>query len=183
MEMAKKAAKLVTESEIARELEVTREAVRQAVDAGRIQPAMIGSKGRKGFDKTKAIGQWAANTARPKKRARIQPPAKGMTPIPARKASDVTPVEAKAMRDVAAARMMDLKIREKEGALVDAVEIGNEWAEHCGTAKTLFLALPVELRLRIPKLTSDDVAIIESRIVEILDTLAAWKPAPESGEG
>jgi hypothetical protein len=181
--MAKKAANLVTESEIARELGVTREAVRQAVAAGRIQPAMIGSKGRRWFDKDQAAAQWEANTARPKKRARIQPPTEGMAPVPTRKGADITPVEAKMMRDVTAARMMDLKIKEKEGALVDAVEIGNKWAEHCGTAKTLFLALPVELRLRIPKLTSDDVAIIESRIVEILDTLAAWKPAPESEEG
>jgi phage terminase Nu1 subunit (DNA packaging protein) len=178
MEMTKKTANLVTESELARELDVTREAVRQAVAAGRVQPAMTDAKGRKWFDKTRAAAQWAANTARPKKRARIQPPAEGMAPVPARKAADITPVEAKAMRDVAAARMTDLKIKEKEGALVDAVEIGNKWAEHCGTAKTLFLALPVELRLRIPKLTSDDVAVIESRIVEILDTLAAWRPAP-----
>ena len=87
------------------------------------------------------------------------------------------------MKDAAAAKLLAIKVKEKEGKLLDAERIASDWASHCEAAKNLFLALPVELRLRIPKLSSDDVALIEDRIIAILDALTKWTPGDLNAGG
>lgn len=168
---------LITGSELARRLGVSEAAVRKAVEVGRISPAMISPNGRRWFIEETARQQWAANTTAEKKSGRQAvnraDQRRHDTNDPLKK---LDPNEARAARDSAQARILTFKAMALEKELVDYEEVAKRWEKHVGEAKRLFLALPADLRLSIPILTSENMALIESRIIDILNTLSAWHP-------
>lgn len=164
---------MITATELARRLGVTEPAVRKAAKGGRIIPAAITATGRKLFIESVAREQWAANTTAEKRtgRARVAG-ADG-----ARDDSNVlSAAAAKALKDSADAEIRFHKLRQLKGELVELKEVERLWEEHVSHARQLFLALPIDLQLHIPDLTSDDAVIITERIHSILDTLSEWEP-------
>jgi phage terminase Nu1 subunit (DNA packaging protein) len=156
----------INASELARRLGVGECAVRAALKVGRLTPAKV-ENGKRFFLEDEAREQWAQNTL-PERRNGISHVAGSGGGV------KMTVTEAKAAREAASAKLIELKVKEKEERLVDAEEMARMWTAHVVDAKNLFLALPVEIRLRIPKLTADDIAIIEDRIIGILDNLSSW---------
>ena len=181
--MARKAGKsepkLINASELARRFGVSEAAVRKAVAAGRIVPDTVDYKGRKWFSEKRVRAQWRKNTEpeRPTGEVRVEAPVED-TPLPSTgklTGSREESVKVRTMRDAAQARILVFKAKSLEKELVDAHEITRIWVGLITEAKRQLLALPVDIRMRIPTLTNDDMALMESRIVQILTSLSEWK--------
>ncbi len=167
--------KLISGRELARRLGVDEKAVRKAVQAGRISPASTDERGRKMYIEATARREWEKNTL-PEKRTGRQAVSKTHD-LPATK---MNPNEARAARDSAQARILTFKAKTLEQELIGCEDVSRLWERHVGEAKRLFLTLPAELRMLIPALTSDNIALIENRIIVILDTLSAWRPGEKA---
>ena len=170
----------ITGRELARRLGVSEAAVRKAVKAGRIRPAKVDDKGRNLFRENDARTQWSRNTL-PEKRTGRKVAEDAPPPAPSAAAEHSAPplLSAHEVRTAVGqqqARILAVKADAAEKKVVDVEAVARMWERHVETAKRLFLALPAELRMLFPSMTNDDMALVEDRIVAILDTLAAWNP-------
>lgn len=165
----------ITGRELARRLGVSETAVRKAVETGRIRPAHVSDTGRRLFIEATARTEWGRNTLPHKSTGRHTVPVPaGVTRSDPEPQMD-TPGSRRA-KDAVQTKILTVQLKKLERELVDAEEIARLWESHVGDAKRLFLTLPAELKMLIPALTTDNIALIENRIITILDTLSAWNP-------
>lgn len=171
---------LISGRELARRLGVSETAVRSAVKSGRIRETMTDAKGRRWFNETDARAQWGRNTLPEKPTGRqvvedINPVIpSATTDLP--HLSGLSANEARVARETAQARILTFKAKVMEQELVGVEDVARMWERQVEKAKRLFLALPVELRMLLPSMTSDEMSLVENRIVAILDALASWDP-------
>jgi hypothetical protein len=172
--------KFIIAAELARRFGVTEKAVRKAVAAGRIVPQYVDAKGRRWFVEATARAMWAKNTLPEKPTGRtavVATEGDGQ----AGRYGGIGALEARTRRETARTRLFEIQAKRMEQEVVFVEEVARMWEKHVSDAKRLFLPLSDEFKKCIPSLTGDDVALIENRIVAILETLDAWKPGEMFG--
>ena len=143
--MAQVDTKLMTQAEYSRHRDCSREAVRKAVDAGRI--TTFGPD--KLIDATLADAHWARNT-----RARVRggdeapaaAPAPGAGAIVANEVGGNTSYEeARRRRETAEANLAEMKQAEMQGTLIRADAVRAAWAAKITGARDALLQIPSRL--------------------------------------
>lgn len=131
---------LMTQAEYSRHRECSREAVRKAVDAGRIKT--FGPD--KLIDAELADAQWARNT-----RARVRggeseagPPAATRIIVPNEVGATTSYEEARRRRETAEANLAEMKQAEMEGKLILADAVRAAWAVKITGARDALLQIP-----------------------------------------
>lgn len=168
---------LVSQRAYARHRGTTHRAVQKAIESGRI--ATHDGK----IDPAEADRMWELNTdpGKPKGTA-TQRDADGVATPPAGAPPDggggklrdggLSYADARAVREAYAARLAKLDYEERSGKLVNADKVGEAWQQIVQASRTKVLALPSKIKTRIPKMTADDVAMIEQLVRECLEDLA-----------
>lgn len=177
----KKGCELISGRELARRLGVSETAVRKAVVAGRLTSAETDLKGRNWYTEESARKQWAVSTRPEKSTGRahvVDADDAAETKSPAATSSrSVRSLNEEQARHIAIKAETDaLKLQQMKGELVRVDDVAKVWEKQVEQAKRMFLALPKEMKMHIPRLTVDDTTLIENRIVAILNDLAAWNP-------
>jgi len=80
--------------------------------------------------------------------------------------------ESLARRDAARAQLAEMQAQERSGELISAESAQATWASVAGIVKTALLAVPSKAKQEIPRLTLDEVAILEELIREALEEVA-----------
>lgn len=179
---------LITKSEAADALGVSRTAVYKAIKQGRL-PVVRTSDGRElirsetlredWFAKTMAkigvgpkppMGESAFPTERPKRERPAPEPERLASP----EAGEVVPDynESRARTEYLKAELLELERKEKEGLLVRAADVQAKWIEVLTISRTKVLGVPSKAKQRIPDLTQDQIAILEDIVREALEELA-----------
>ena len=131
---------LMSQAEYARHRDCSREAVRKAVEAGRI--TTFGDEKR--INAKLADIEWAQNT-----RARVgsKPPPEGASAVDPRAAPQGEGVywESRARREKAEADMAELKLKEQLGELVRAADVRAEVAKRAAAMREALMQLPARL--------------------------------------
>jgi excisionase family DNA binding protein len=179
---------LITKSEAADALGVSRQAVYKAIKQGRL-PVVRSSDGRELLRSETLREDWYAKTMakvgvgpKPPAGESAFPPERPK-PSPRSLASpepeDIVPEynESRARTEYLKAELLELERKEKEGLLVRAAEVQAKWVEVLTISRTKVLGVPSKAKQRIPDLTQDQIAILEDIIREALEELA------ENGDG
>jgi hypothetical protein len=157
----------------ARRRDVSHEAVRRAIESGRLERSVVLVKGEpKITDPELADHEWEANT-RPTSMA--APPAE---PLDAR--DDLIDfAEARRRREVELWRQARLKregdeldLAKRKGELVSVGEARGAVIEKFSVVKTKMLGLPVRVKQRLPHLAAQDIRMIDDLVREALEALA-----------
>ncbi len=138
-------------------------AVRDAISTGRLTArsvVYIADK-PKICDVEAADLEWAENTQSTKRNV----DALEVLGVPLKYVSE-------ARRSHMRAELLALDLAERRGELVDANEVGAAWEKNVQATKTKLLGVGVKLKQRLPHLTTDDVAVVQSLIREVLEGLA-----------
>lgn len=135
---------LLTQAEYARHRACSREAVRKAVDSGRIKT--FGPE--KSIDPALADAQWKRNTRVRVRSARPEP--KQSTDAPAvivanEVGSSVSYDEARRRRELAEASIAEMKQAEIEGLLIRSDAVRSAWAAKITGARDALLQIPARL--------------------------------------
>ena len=178
---------LITKSEAADALGVSRTAVYKAIKQGRL-PVVRTSDGKELIKSETLREDWFANTM-----AKIgvgpKPPAGETAFPPARpkrdrsltepEPGDIVPDynESRARTEYLKAELLELERKEKEGLLVRASEVQAKWVEVITISRTKVLGVASKAKQRIPDLSQDQIAILEDIVREALEELA------EDGDG
>lgn len=173
---------LITKSEAADALGVSRTAVYKAIKQGRL-PVVRTSDGKELIKSETLREDWFANTM-----AKIgvgpKPPA-GETAFPPERPKrdrsltepepgDIVPDynESRARTEHLKAELLDLERKEKEGLLVRAADVEAKWIEVITISRTKVMGIPSKAKQRIPDLTQDQVVVLEDIVREALEELA-----------
>lgn len=180
---------LITKSEAADALGVSRTAVYKAIKQGRL-PVVRTADGRELIKSETLREDWYANTMK-KVGVGPKPPAgeKDLPPPrpkpeadePKRERSLAAPEpgelvpdynESRARTEFLKAELLELERKEKEGMLVRTADVQAKWIEVLTISRTKVLGVPSKAKQRIPDLTPDQIAILEDIIREALEELA-----------
>ncbi len=187
---------LITKSEAADALGVSRTAVYKAIKQGRL-PVVRTADGRELIKSETLREDWFANTmqkigrgpkppagekAFPPPRPKPQPEEQEL-PVeePKREQSlaapepgDIVPEynESRARTEYLKAELLELERKEKEGLLVRSADVQAKWVEVITISRTKVLGVVSKAKQRIPDLTQDQIAILEDIIREALEELA-----------
>lgn len=188
---------LITKSEAADALGVSRTAVYKAIKQGRL-PVIRTADGRELIKSETLREDWFANTmakigvgpkppagekAFPPPRPKRQPEEQELSVdeseperIRQRLAAPTEEVpdynESRARTEYLKAELLELERKEKEGLLVRAADVQAKWIEVLTISRTKVLGVPSKAKQRIPDLTQDQIAILEDIIREALEELA-----------
>jgi len=177
---------LITKSEAADALGVSRTAVYKAIKQGRL-PVVRTADGRELIKSETLREDWFATTMKkvgvgPKpamgETAWPEPRPKRQAPEPERLASpeagEIVPEynESRARTEFLKAELLELERKEKEGLLVRAADVEAKWVEVITISRTKVLGVPSKAKQRIPDLTQDQIAILEDIVREALEELA-----------
>lgn len=88
---------------------------------------------------------------------------------------EVTMNQAQTTEKMWRARLVRLQYREKAGELVEAKEVGDKLADVFTTCRTKLLGLAARAKQRLPHLTNEDVAELDTLVREALEDLAGGK--------
>jgi excisionase family DNA binding protein len=187
---------LITKSEAADALGVSRTAVYKAIKQGRL-PVVRSADGRELIKSETLREDWFANTMkkvgvgpkppagekefpppRPKRRAQEpelppDPPRRERSlagPEPGEIVPDYN--ESRARNEYLKAELLELERKEKEGLLVRAADVEAKWVEVITISRTKVLGVPSKAKQRIPDLTQDQIAILDDIVREALEELA-----------
>lgn len=187
---------LITKSEAADALGVSRTAVYKAIKQGRL-PVVRTADGRELIKSETLREDWFANTmakigvgpkppagekAFPPPRPKPQPQEPEFSvdeprrerSLAAPEPGDIVPDynESRARTEYLKAELLELERKEKEGLLVRAADVQAKWVEVLTISRTKVLGVPSKAKQRIPDLTQDQIAILEDIIREALEELA-----------
>lgn len=173
---------LISKSEAADALGVSRTAVYKAIKQGRL-PVVRTSDGKELIKSETLREDWFANTM-----AKIgvgpKPPAGETAFPPARpkrdrsltepEPGDIVPDynESRARTEYLKAELLELERKEKEGLLVRASDVEAKWVEVITISRTKVMGIPSKAKQRIPDLTQDQVVVLEDIVREALEELA-----------
>ncbi len=146
----------------ARHRGMTLEAVRKAVNSGRISTV----KGK--IDPKKADRQWDANTDPTKGKGTRSNGHNGDGGDEAKG----TMLRAQTKRAIYKAHAAELEYQEKVGKLVDAEEVQRAWAQIVTEFRAAVMAVPVKVRTRLSHLSAEDVGVIDELLRAALADLA-----------
>lgn len=178
---------LITKSEAADALGVSRTAVYKAIKQGRL-PVVRSADGRELIKSETLREDWFANTMK-KVGVGPKPPAgekEFPPPRPKRQAEErdrslagpepgeIVPDynESRARTEYLKAELLELERKEKEGLLVRAADVEAKWIEVITISRTKVLGVASKAKQRIPDLTQDQIAILEDIVREALEELA-----------
>lgn len=187
---------LISKSEAADALGVSRTAVYKAIKQGRL-PVIRTADGRELIKSETLREDWFANTmakigvgpkppagekAFPPPRPKRQPEEQELPfdepkrdrSLAAPEPGDIVPEynESRARTEYLKAELLELERKEKEGLLVRAADVQAKWVEVLTISRTKVLGVPSKAKQRIPDLTQDQIAILEDIIREALEELA-----------
>lgn len=80
--------------------------------------------------------------------------------------------ESLARRDAARAQLAEMQAKERAGELISAEAARATWASVAGIVKTALMAVPSKAKQEIPRLTLEEVGILEELIREALEEVA-----------
>jgi phage terminase Nu1 subunit (DNA packaging protein) len=146
----------ITFSAYAKHRGVSRSAVAQAVDAGRIKAVKY--KGKRGLDKVEADLAWEANT-------RTSAVVDGVL-------GEGSYAENRTEIAAFQAKLLKLKYDELSGELVPAKEIALAWSKIGNEIKNKMLGVPSKMKQRHADLTIEHVNAIDTLIREALEALS-----------
>ena len=143
------------------------QAVSVAIKAGRLSLSVVRTGGvPKIADPDLADREWDANT-RP--RIDVEANATSRDYAVSRAAREAAAVR----RELAAAEVAELELRQLKGELIEASDAAARFVEVVTAAKTKLLGLPVRARQRLPHLSADDVRTLDDLVRQALEELAA----------
>lgn len=187
---------LISKSEAADALGVSRTAVYKAIKQGRL-PVIRTADGRELIKSETLREDWFANTMakigvgpkppagekafpppRPKRQLEeqelpVDEPKRDRS-LAAPEPGDIVPDynESRARTEYLKAELLELERKEKEGLLVRTADVQAKWIEVLTISRTKVLGVPSKAKQRIPDLTQDQIAILEDIIREALEELA-----------
>jgi len=165
---------LISRTDAARALGVTKEAVYAAIRTGRLS-VINAADGRVLVNSDTMREEWAQNTQR---RIGVGPmPAAGTPrPRPERLARTTEAVpeynESRARTEHLKAELLELERQQKEGLLVPAAEIETKWVEIITLARTKILGISTKAKQRIPDLDVSAIGILDEIVRETLEDLS-----------
>ena len=179
---------LLSKSEAARALGVSRQAVHNAIKENRLS-VEVNTKGVECINSETMREEWAKNT---QTRIGIGPkaagPGKEKKPLRSReermssgaeqprisKTQESIPDydESRARTEHLKAELLELDRQQKEGLLVKAEDIALEWSEIITRARTKLLGIPTKAKQRIPDLDTDAIGVLDDIVREALVDLA-----------
>lgn len=183
---------LITKSEAADALGVSRTAVYKAIKQGRL-PVVRSADGRELIKSETLREDWFANTMkkvgvgpkppagekefappRPKRQEEEPEPPKRDRSLAGPEPGEIVPDynESRARTEYLKAELLELERKEKEGLLVRAADVEAKWVEVITISRTKVLGVPSKAKQRIPDLTQDQIAILEDIVREALEELA-----------
>jgi len=183
---------LITKSEAADALGVSRTAVYKAIKQGRL-PVVRSADGRELIKSETLREDWFANTMkkvgvgpkppagekefappRPKRQAEEPEPPRRDRSLAGPEPGEIVPDynESRARTEYLKAELLELERKEKEGLLVRAADVEAKWVEVITISRTKVLGVPSKAKQRIPDLTQDQIAILEDIVREALEELA-----------
>lgn len=179
---------LISKSEAADVLGVSRTAVYKAIKQGRL-PVVRSADGRELIKSETLREDWFANTMKkigrgpkppmgetdwPEPRPKRERPAPEPERLASPEAGEIVPEynESRARTEFLKAELLELERKEKEGLLVRAADVQAKWVEVLTISRTKVLGVPSKAKQRIPDLTQDQIAILEDIIREALEELA-----------
>lgn len=186
---------LITKSEAADALGVSRTAVYKAIKQGRL-PVVRTADGRELIKSETLREDWFANTMakigvgpKPPAGEKAFPPPRPKRAEPGSEVEEPEPErirqrlaapteevpeynESRARTEYLKAELLELERKEKEGLLVRAADVQAKWIEVLTISRTKVLGVPSKAKQRIPDLTQDQIAILEDIIREALEELA-----------
>lgn len=179
---------LLTKTEAAKVLGVSRQAIYDAIKAGRISVVET-ADGRSMIASETMREEWAKNT-----QTRIgvgpikNPAAKQLRSREERlspritKTSEAVPDynESRARTEHLKAELLELERKQKEGLLVSTTDVEAKWVEIVVMARTKILGIPTKAKQRIPDLDVDAIEVLDAIVRETLEDLAGQ--APEDDE-
>jgi hypothetical protein len=189
---------LITQSEAARLLDVSKQAVHKAVVSGRLT-GHSDSKGRVFIDSLTMREEWDRNTQ--KRIGRGPKPPAGTIERTPKRPGELTPQErrdqqadsgrnladtneaipdyneSRARTEHLKAELLELERKEKERILVKAEEVEAKWVEIITMARTKILGIPTKAKQRIPDLDTDAISLLDDIVRETLEDLAAKSDA------
>jgi hypothetical protein len=164
------------------------EAVRKAIDSGRLSGAVVEVGGQRKIRSAEAADRaWAANTRA--ERSPASSIAQGVPqtataptsapPPPAAVDDDIDYAEARRRREVELWRQArvkregdELELALRKGELVDVTEAQAEAEALFSEARTKLLGVPTRARQRMQHLTADDVRMLDELIREAMEAFA-----------
>lgn len=179
---------LITKSEAADALAVSRTAVYKAIKQGRL-PVVRTADGRELIKSETLREDWFANTMRkvgvgpkppagekefpperPRRERSLPEPERLTAPEP----GDIVPDynESRARTEYLKAELLEIERKEKEGLLVRAADVEAKWVEVITISRTKVLGVVSKAKQRIPDLTQDQITILEDIVREALEELA-----------
>jgi len=155
-------------------------AVQKALASGRIK---ADAKGK--IDPAAADAAWTRNTDEGHRRnypagdgAEREDAAAELTMVPAGSGQTSNYIKARTAKEIWSAKSAQLEFERKSGKLIDADEAKAALATMIGAARAKLLGLHLKCKTRIPHLTREDAAVIETLIREALEELSAWQKPP-----
>lgn len=174
---------LISKSEAADALGVSRTAVYKAIKQGRL-PVVRSRDGRELIQSETLREDWYAKTMAkigvgpkpPAGESAFPPerPKRDQQSLTAPEPGDIVPDynESRARTEYLKAELLELERKEKEGLLVRASEVEAKWVEVITISRTKVLGVASKAKQRIPDLTQDQIAILEDIVREALEELA-----------
>ena len=175
---------LVTQSEAARILGITPQAINQAVFKGRLK-TVLDEKGRKRLDTSTLAEDYrrttqTRNTTAHKRASQVfpsQPPVKvADRPSGSRMSRTAEYIpdydESRARTEHLKAELLELDRKQKQGLLVPASDVEAKWIEVVTMTRNKILGLPSKAKQRIPDLDAGAMACLEDIVRETLEDLA-----------
>jgi excisionase family DNA binding protein len=173
---------LISKSEAADALGVSRTAVYKAIKQGRL-PVVRSADGRELIQSETLREDWYAKTM-----AKIgvgpKPPAGETSFAPERpkrersltelEPGDLVPEynESRARTEYLKAELLEFERKEKEGLLVRTADVQAKWVEVVTISRTKVMGVVSKAKQRVPDLTQDQIAILEDIVREALEELA-----------
>lgn len=169
--------------EYARHRGVSHVAVLNAIKSGRLGKSVTrDDKDRPLIDSELADAEWLPTTkevfkdeasGKPGDRDRARPPVstRPLAAVPAG-GPPMTFAEARELRENYLAKLAQLDFEERSAKLVDAEEVKKQWVVVASIIRTKVLGIPSKSRQRMPDMTPEQYATLESIVRETLEDLA-----------
>lgn len=149
----------------ARHRGVSHEAVRKAIETGRLAVSITRVDGQPQIcDAELADLEWEENT-------RSATPAGGTSPLTA----------ARIRREEVKAELAELDLAKRRGELVSLQEVRSSVEKKFAAVRTRLLAVPSRARQRLPHLRTEDICELEELVREALEELAAGNGGADGG--
>lgn len=170
---------LLSKTDAARAMGVTREGVYKAIKDGRLS-VIHTADGRELINSETMREEWKRNT-----QARVgrgpKPPAGTRSTPPTRKKPDNLAQttesipdydESRARTEHLKAELLELDRKQKESLLVRTEDVQHKWIEIVTIARTKAMGIPTKAKQRIPDLDAEQISILEDIVRETLEELS-----------